>query len=166
MVSAFRSKGEKSAWQTWEMCAEASDEYARLSQYPQVATVNDNEMDILEKCVVTMYAKSSTATRVNNARLDMFARKQGPYQAIPPTRSALLQHVKRAAYQAVCIWSQPTLCQPARNTEPCMLTTYYGHVFDDHVVELSATPCFVLLVCCVTHRTLLFYSYVRNRQYY
>ncbi len=55
-----------------------------------------------------MMYKSSTATGVNNARLDMFARKQRPYQAIPPTRSALLQHVKSAAYQAGCIWSQST----------------------------------------------------------
>ena len=110
VVSAFRGKGNKSAWQTWDMCAEASGVFARLSQYPP--TVNDNEMDILEKFVVIMYDRSSTATGVNNARLDMFARKQRPYQAIPPTRSALLQQVKRAAYQADCVWSQSTLRQP------------------------------------------------------
>ena len=103
LVSAFRGKGKKSAWQTWDMCAEASDVFARLSQYPP--TVNDNEMDILEKCVVIVY-RPSTATRVNNARLDVFARMQRPYRAIPPTRSALLQHVKRAAYQAGCVWSK------------------------------------------------------------
>ena len=68
-------------------------------------------MDILDKCVAMMY-KSSTTTGVNNARLDMFARKQIPYQGIPPTRSALLQRVKRAAYQAGSIWSQSTLRQP------------------------------------------------------
>ena len=86
------------------MCADAFDVFARRGQYPP--TVNDNEVDILEKCVVTMYDKSSTATRVNNARLVMFARKQSPYQDIPATLSALLQHVKRAAYQAGCTWSQ------------------------------------------------------------
>ena len=75
--------------------------------------MNDDEVDILEKFVVMMYGKSSNATGVNNAWLDMFAWKQRPYQAIPPTRSALLQHVKRAAYQAGCIWSQSTLRQPA-----------------------------------------------------
>ena len=51
------------------MCADASDVFARLSQYPQVATVNGNEVDILEKCVVMMYDKSSTATGVNNESL-------------------------------------------------------------------------------------------------
>ena len=50
--------------------------------------------------MVMMYDKSSTATRVNNAILDMFARKQRPYQVIPPTRSPLLQHIKRAVYHA------------------------------------------------------------------
>ena len=34
VVSAFRCKGKKSAWQTWDMCAEASGVSARLSQYP------------------------------------------------------------------------------------------------------------------------------------
>ena len=90
------------------MGAEASDVFARLRQYHRVATVNDNEVDILDKCVVMMY-KSSTATGVNNA---MLARKQRPYQAIPLTRSALLQRVKRVAYQAGSIWSQSTLRQP------------------------------------------------------
>ena len=108
VVSAFRGKGKKFAWQTQDMGAEASGVFARLSQYSQQATVTDNEVDILDKCVVMMYT-SSTATCINNARLDMFARKQRPYQSIPPTRSALLQHVKRAAHQAGSICSQSTL---------------------------------------------------------
>ncbi len=28
------------------------------------------------------------------------------------TRAALMQHLKRSAYQAGCLWSQPTVCQP------------------------------------------------------
>ena len=110
VVSAFRGKGNKSAWQTWDMCAEASDVFARLSQYPP--TVNDNEIDILETFVVIMDDRSSTATGDNNARLDMFARKQGQDQAIPSTRSALLQHVMHAAYQAGYVWSQSPLRHP------------------------------------------------------
>ena len=94
----------------WSQPSVVSDVFARLSQYPP--TVNDNEMDIMEKFVVIMYDMSSTATGVNNARLDMFALKQRPYQAIPPTRSALRQHVKLAAYQAGCVWRQSILRQP------------------------------------------------------
>ena len=105
VVSAYRGKGKESAWQTQDVGAEA-DVFN-----PQLATVNDNEVDILDKCVAMMY-KSSTTTGVNNARLGMFARKQRPYQCIPPTRSDLLQRVKRAAYQAGSIWTQSTLRQP------------------------------------------------------
>ena len=77
-------------------------------EVPIISTIS--MISILEKFVVLMYDRSSTAVSV--ARLDMFARKQRPYEAIPPTRAALLQHTKRAAYQAGCIWGQATQCKP------------------------------------------------------
>ena len=48
--------------------------FAKLSQYP--LTVDDEDLQILEKFVVIMYDRSSTAKGVDDARLDMFARKQ------------------------------------------------------------------------------------------
>ena len=72
----------------------------------------DSDLDILERFVILMYDRSSTAATVDEARLDMFARKQRPYESIPPTRAALLQHTRRAAYQAGCVWVQATQCQP------------------------------------------------------
>ena len=110
VVSAFRGKGKKSAWQTWDVCGQASSVFSKLSQYPPI--VDDEDLKTLETFVVMMNDRSSTAEGVDDARLDMFARKQRPYEAIPPTRSALKEHVKRAAYQAGCIWSQSTLSQP------------------------------------------------------
>ena len=68
-------------------------------------------MKILENFVVLMYDRSSTADGVDEARLDLFARKQRSYEAIPPTRAALIQHTKRAAYQAGCVWVQAILHQ-------------------------------------------------------
>ena len=70
--------------------AEASDVFKKLSQYPP--TVTDEDLKVLEKFVITMYDRSSTTTCVNDACLDLFARKQRSYEAIPPTQSALLQH--------------------------------------------------------------------------
>jgi hypothetical protein len=43
---------------------------------------------------------------VNQARLNIFAKKQRPYNRIPPTQDALHQHVKRAVYQAGHVWAQ------------------------------------------------------------
>ena len=101
VTSAFRGKGKKSVWLTWDVCAEASDVFKKLSQYPP--TVTDEDLKVLEKFVITMYDRSSTTTCVNDTRLDIFARKQRSYKAIPQTQSALLQHTKRAAYQAGCV---------------------------------------------------------------
>lgn len=109
-VSAFRNKGKNTAWQTWDICPEASPIFAKLSQYPPI--LDDGDLEILEKFVVLMYDRSSTAANVDETRLDMFDRKQRLYEAIPPTKAALLQHTKRAAYQAGCIWAQSTQPQP------------------------------------------------------
>lgn len=66
---------------------------SKLSKYPP--TILDVDMKILEKFVVLMYDGSSAVDSVDEARLDQFARKQRPYEAIPPTRATLLQHTKR-----------------------------------------------------------------------
>ena len=65
-------------------------------------------MDILKRFVIPMYMydRSSTAATVDEARLDLFARKQGPYEANPPTKAALLKHTKCAAYQAGWVWAR------------------------------------------------------------
>ena len=59
-----------------------------------------------------MYDRSSVATGVDEARLNMFARKQRPYDSIPPTQAALREHAKRDAYQACVIWGQATCADP------------------------------------------------------
>ena len=116
MVSAFRGKGKKSAWQTWDMCAEASYVFARLRQYPP--TVNDNEMDILEKFLVIMCDRSSTTTGVNNTRLDMFALEA---KTIPSHSTNSISFT--SASQACCLPGrlrmEPINTAPTRNTEPC-----------------------------------------------
>ena len=107
VVSAFRGKGKKSAWQTWDMCAEASDVFARLSHYPP--TVNDNEMDILEKCVVIMYDRSNPATVCSEA------------ETIPSHFTSWNRFT--SARQAGCLSGRLRMerinTAPTRNTEPC-----------------------------------------------
>jgi len=63
-----------------------------------------------------MYYRSSAASCVNEARLDLFARKQRTYDAIPPTRAALREHAKRAAYQGGVILGQATASNPETST--------------------------------------------------
>ena len=63
-----------------------------------------------------MYDRSSAATGVDEARLHMFARKQRPYDSIPPTQADLREHakLKRAAYQVGVFWGQATCANPDR----------------------------------------------------
>ena len=122
-------------WLTWDAYTEVSDVFAKHSQYP--LTVDDEDLQILGKFVVIMYDRSSTAEGVDDARLDMFVRKQRPYEAIPPTRGALLQHTKRAAYQAGCIWSQSTVSKRQ------LTWTTNVHYYDIVNNCLAASICFM-----------------------
>lgn len=49
---------------------------------------------------------------VDEARKQLFTRKSRRFDSIPPTRDALLQHVKRTAYQAGHIWGQAHIASP------------------------------------------------------
>lgn len=105
-VSAFLGKGKKSAWLAWTVFDEVSETFRTLSNRPTEVTTLD--MQKLEKFVVLMYDRSSALNGVDEERLELFARKQRSYDAIPPTSAALKEHAKRAAYQAGIIWGQVT----------------------------------------------------------
>ncbi|KAI4802928.1 hypothetical protein KUCAC02_006495, partial [Chaenocephalus aceratus] len=60
----------------------------------------DIVFDVYLPMSLKVETRSSVAEGVNDARFDMCARKQRAYKTIPPTQAALLQHLKRAAYQA------------------------------------------------------------------
>ncbi len=57
-------------------------------------------MPVTEQFVTLMYDHTSTCKSTNDARKDLFTRKGRAIDAILPTADALLQHVKRSAYQA------------------------------------------------------------------
>lgn len=103
-------KGKKTAWQTWNVYNQASATFEKRSHCP--SKVEDSDLQVLERFVVLMYDRSCSVSSVNEARLDLFARKQRPYDLIPPTQSALKEHVKRVAYQAGHIWGQCVVRQP------------------------------------------------------
>ena len=110
VVSGFNGKGKKTAWQTWNVCNEASATFAKLSQCP--LEIDELDLQVLERFVVLMYDRSSAATAVDETRLDLFARKQRSYELIPPTQGALKEHAKRAAFQAGYIWGQSVVREP------------------------------------------------------
>ena len=64
-----------------------------------MTALDDADLQSLETFIAVMYDRSSADASVNDARLNLFARKQKPYDAITPTRSALKLHLKRVANQ-------------------------------------------------------------------
>ena len=60
-----------------------------------------------------MYDRTSTDTDVDEARRHLFTQKSRALEAIPPTKDALLQHIKRTANQAGHCWRQTHVKQPA-----------------------------------------------------
>ena len=110
-VSAFRGKGKKSAWQAWNVFEEATEVFRKLGNLPE--TISDDDIQILEQYVVILYDRSSAVKNVNEARLDLFAHRQKSYEMIPPTVSALIEHAKRAVYQAGHVWGQSLILEPA-----------------------------------------------------
>ena len=83
VVSAFRGKGKRNAWQTWNVYPEASTVYRKLSQYPPV--IGEDDQSILEKFVVAMYDTDS----IDAARLELFARNRGHMTQFPQHKQPL-----------------------------------------------------------------------------
>ena len=46
-----------------------------------------------------MYIKSSPLLKVNDARKEIFCKKNQSMENLPPTKNALIQHIKRSVYQ-------------------------------------------------------------------
>ena len=104
-VSSFSGRGKKSAWEIWNVFPEVTDTFSALMGQPQQSDV-DAAMTTLERFVVLLYDKTSSKSHVNEARVDLFAQKGRDVHHIPPTQGSLLQHTRRAVYQAGYCWSQ------------------------------------------------------------
>lgn len=115
-VSSLSSVGKKTAWEVWKSLPEITEVFQRLSTTPDEVT--DADLKELERYVVLLYSRTSQLTDVNEARKHLFSYCNRNLENIPPSRAALLQHVKRAAYQAGYVWGQtleanPTLPSPS-----------------------------------------------------
>ena len=108
-VSSFHGIGKKTAWNAWCSMPHLKPLFAKLSRAPSHLTAQDFEE--LERFVIIMYQRTSTASHVNEARKKLFIQRY-KMENIPPTLDALEQHVKRAVYQAGHIWGQSLIGYP------------------------------------------------------
>ncbi|CAH1160137.1 unnamed protein product [Phaedon cochleariae] len=109
-VSAFATRGKKSAWKAWEKCPEMTHALIAISR--PCKDIDSDIFDILQQFVVIMYDHTCSETDVNAARRYLFTQKHRTLDGIPPTKDALMLHVKRAAYQAGHVWGQANVKKP------------------------------------------------------
>ena len=90
-MATFSSWNKKTAWQVWNVFEDATEVFHCLS-FP-CDNLTQSEIGVLEEFVVIMYDRSSSTNKVNDARLNLFARKQRPYNGIPRASRTYLRAV-------------------------------------------------------------------------
>lgn len=108
-VSSFGGRGKKTAWDVWMTFDAVTQAFCALATTPNSV---DSLLEILERYVVLLYDRTSSQTEVNQARKELFTLKGRAIDGLPPTRAALIEHTKRAAYQAGHCWGQMMLANP------------------------------------------------------
>ena len=103
-VSSFATKGKKSAWDTWKVYDEITATFLALSAGP--SNITDEEVARLERFTILLYDRTSHLTSIDEARKHLFTKKGRTMDALPPSRAALIQHIKRAVYQGGHCWGK------------------------------------------------------------
>lgn len=75
IVTAFRGKGRKSAWQIWKVFPDVTDVFTRFSM--RLNSIEGTDMDNIEAFLCLIYDRTTATFVVNEeARILFFARKQ------------------------------------------------------------------------------------------
>ena len=83
-----------------------SGSFSHLLDKPE--THSSEDIAVIESFVISLYYVSCTLTGVNQARQQIFAQSSRTfeYMYLPPTKAALVEHVKRTTHQAGYVWGQ------------------------------------------------------------
>ena len=63
-------------------------------------TPSSDDIGVIESFVISLYSVSSTLTDVNKARQQIFAQSSRTFEYLPPTKAALVEHIKRTTHLA------------------------------------------------------------------
>ena len=102
-------KGEKSAFDFWNICPSVTAIFGLLSSMPD--ELRQEHLETIERFVILWYDRTSRLSSINDCRRSLFSKGRN-LENIPPTQDALEQHALRAAYQAGFLWAQATVLKP------------------------------------------------------
>ena len=102
--SSFR-KGKRLAWEAWKRFPNVSTAFVSVvwNPFTQFDAVSPT-FKLLERFTIVLYSKNSNSESIDDVRMELFCQDNKAMDSIPPTADALLQHAKRAAYQA-SVWT-------------------------------------------------------------
>ena len=105
----------------------------------------------IERFTVILYDKTSPLSYVNETRKELFCMKNRAMEKLPPTQDSLLQHTRRAVYQAG-IW---TTCTQTQQVVPSPQYFAWAKVSESWMPVWGTIPevsraCRVLIKCSCT----------------
>lgn len=103
-VSAFYGKGKRSVYTLLRPQSRMLDGLRKLGKSSSPYVFDTELLPVMESIVCLMYGCPDT-TEVNTARYKLFCSKASTEQSLPPTQDALIQHLRRACYQAT-VWER------------------------------------------------------------
>ena len=105
MVSFFGGKSKRTSWNTWKFHDLVTPAFCALAATPSPQCI-EQWLPLLERFIVLLYDCTSSLELVNEARKELLTKKGRSIDRLPPTQAALVQHIKRAAYQAGNCWAK------------------------------------------------------------
>ena len=103
-VFSFCGRGKYTAYAIWKAFPDITPLFYAVST--MLSSVTEEYCQELERFVVLLYSRTCPLKRVNEARQSLFAQGNIIIENIPPSQVALLEHLKRAEYQAGHVWGQ------------------------------------------------------------
>ena len=72
---------------------------------------SSDDIAVIESSVISVYSVSRTLTDVNQTQQQIFAQSSLTFEYLPPTKSVLVEPVKRTTYQAGWVWGQSIMAK-------------------------------------------------------
>lgn len=94
-ASCFAGRGKRTAWTVWKAFPQLTQTLTDLSTAPTL--INEDAIKIIEKFVILLNDKASTATDINKVHQKKFAKNNAEW--ISQTRAALEQLVRQVTFQ-------------------------------------------------------------------
>ena len=110
-TSFFSSTGKKSAaaYAKWSTRPELTTTLCHLMDKPE--TPSSDGIAVTESFVISLYSVSCTLTDVNKTRQQIFAQSSRTFEYLPPTKAALVEHIKRTTHLAGYVWGQSIIAK-------------------------------------------------------